>query len=118
MSIKSRKEKKLLESREKFNKITQPTRAQYYRQVNTETKYSLLKHGELKFGKNWKELKTSQGLEIDHIYSKSQGFENKISPEIIGAINNLQLCTTEYNQNKSYRCDMCVEQLIEIYIKK
>ncbi len=39
-------------------------------------------------------------FQLDHIISISEGFENKISPDIIGSINNLQFLPWEENLKK------------------
>lgn len=55
----------------------------------------------------------SKDYHIDHIYSIKEGFENNISPEIIGSIVNLRMLTKIENSKKGKRCDMTKEELLE-----
>ena len=43
-------------------------------------------------------------FELDHIISKKYGFDNKISPEIIGDISNLQFIHWKDNSTKGTNC--------------
>jgi hypothetical protein len=52
------------------------------------------------------------GWHIDHRYSIHQGFQNNISPEIIGHIANLELIPGKLNVSKQDKCSIDIEQLI------
>jgi hypothetical protein len=52
---------------------------------------------------------------LDHIYSRKEGFDNNIPPEIIGHWTNLRLIPARENNGKSSRCDKTIEQLYEDY---
>ena len=54
---------------------------------------------------------------IDHIYSIHEGYINKIDPEIIGDIANLQLLPADINRKKSTDCWITKEELLERYQK-
>jgi hypothetical protein len=54
-------------------------------------------------------------LAIDHKYSVSQGFKNKISPEIVGCIINLQLLTVSENASKNGKCSISLQKLVNDY---
>ena len=66
-------------------------------------------------------LKNIHGISRDHIISISFGFANNIDPKIISHPANCRLMMHSENKNKSYRCDMTIDQLlakIEIWNKK
>lgn len=50
---------------------------------------------------------------LDHIFSISDGFKNKISPEIIGHWTNLRLVWFSENTRKNYRSGKTIQQLYE-----
>ena len=51
--------------------------------------------------------------ELDHMFSKHQGFLNNIPPEIIGHYSNLQLIPRHSNRTKYNKCSITIEQLYE-----
>lgn len=53
--------------------------------------------------------------DLDHIYSKKEGFRNKIAPEIIGSVVNLRYIPASENISKKSRCDMTKEELLTKY---
>lgn len=53
--------------------------------------------------------------DLDHIYSKKEGFRNKIAPEIIGSVINLRYMPASENRSKKSRCDMTKEELLTKY---
>lgn len=59
----------------------------------------------------------SRGKEyhLDHIYSRKEGFDNNIPPEIIGHWTNLRLMPAQKNNGKSSKCDKTIEKLYEDY---
>jgi hypothetical protein len=52
---------------------------------------------------------------LDHIYSISEGFKNNIKPEIIASIINLRFIEAKINQQKTNKCDFCIEELTRRY---
>ena len=57
----------------------------------------------------------SEKYSVDHIYSVSDGFKNKISPEIIGSIVNIQIILFIENSAKNKKSHMSLNKLIEKY---
>ena len=51
--------------------------------------------------------------QLDHMYSKMQGFINCVSPEIIGNAANLEWILTEQNCSKRMTCSITLEELLE-----
>jgi len=52
-------------------------------------------------------------LDLDHIYSKHQGFEDNIPPYIIGHWTNLRMLDKKKNSSKGKKCDKTKKQLFE-----
>lgn len=50
-------------------------------------------------------------FELDHKYSKCQGFQNKIPPEIIGHYSNLCMIDRSTNRKKYSKCSITIEEL-------
>jgi hypothetical protein len=50
--------------------------------------------------------------QLDHIYSRKTGFENKVDPKIIGHQENLRVIPASDNRAKSYNCDITLEELM------
>ena len=48
---------------------------------------------------------------LDHKYSITEGFKNKISPEIIGSVKNLEFIPWEENVKKRTKCSITIQQL-------
>lgn len=57
------------------------------------------------------ELRGKQ-FHLDHMYSVYQGFVEKISPYIIGFIDNLELIPAKENCSKQLKCSQSLEQLV------
>ena len=57
----------------------------------------------------------SFGWQLDHKYSVSQGFIDKIKPEIISSVYNLQMLPIRQNNTKNYKCSITKEELIKLY---
>ena len=55
--------------------------------------------------------------DLDHIYSKHQGFKDNIPPYIIGHWTNLRMLSKSENSSKGSRCDKTSEQLFEDFFK-
>jgi hypothetical protein len=88
-------------------------RRKYYDEVGYYTEKSWNDH----FYKINPGRKLERGPEVhlDHIYSRSEGFNNGISAEIIGHWTNLRLISRLENSSKRHRCDKTLEQLLEDY---
>jgi hypothetical protein len=52
---------------------------------------------------------------IDHKFSISEGFKNKVSPEIIGSIVNLEILTASKNSSKCRKCSISLNKLLNDY---
>ena len=51
------------------------------------------------------------GFHLDHKYSITEGFKNKVPPKIIGSIDNLEfICYTD-NLSKGTKCSITLEKL-------
>lgn len=48
---------------------------------------------------------------LDHKYSIQQGWQNNVSPEIIGGWKNLQMLPAKHNQSKSNKCSVTLESI-------
>ena len=57
-------------------------------------------------------------LQVDHIFSKFEGFRNNIPPYIIADIRNLRVISTSENASKAARCDITKEQLLDNFYKE
>lgn len=95
----------------------------YRRNVQSITKSSLRKFGD-KYLKNIKLLNLNSDIwiwqekfTIDHIFSVYDGFKNRISPEIIGSIVNLQIITFSRNAKKHKKSNISLHTLRKRYIK-
>lgn len=83
----------------------------YYRQVEKFTIRSWKAHQVIIDPKNLK--KDSAHYQLDHIFSRSQGFKNNIPPYIIGHYTNLQMLTVNENNKKKDACWKSKEKLFE-----
>ena len=54
---------------------------------------------------------SNDGWSLDHKYSIKQGFVDKISPEIIGNIANLEMLPCVENSRKSDKCSITISEL-------
>jgi hypothetical protein len=52
---------------------------------------------------------------LDHKYSVSEGFRNKVSPKIMGSIHNLEFIESINNDSKKRKCSITKEKLLELY---
>lgn len=84
----------------------------YYLEVERYTQKSLRRYGHLIGIENGY---NSQIYNIDHIYSKKQGFLDKVPPRYIGHISNLRLITKKQNLQKTTKCDKTLEELFSDY---
>ena len=58
-------------------------------------------------------LPRGKEYELDHKYSKHQGFLNNVPPEVIGHYSNLQMIPRHSNRKKYNKCSITIEQLYE-----
>jgi len=54
-----------------------------------------------------------KNFHLDHKYSKLEGFKNKISPDVIGHICNLEMIPYNENTSKRDKCSITLETLLE-----
>jgi len=71
-------------------------------------------NSQYEFNKN---LKHINKISIDHKYSIKQGFIDKISPEIIGSIVNLEILSFSKNSSKQEKCSISLQTLLNNYNK-
>jgi endogenous inhibitor of DNA gyrase (YacG/DUF329 family) len=55
------------------------------------------------------------GYDLDHIYSKVNGFRNEIPAYVIGHVSNLRIVESSYNRRKQHRSDIEIEEIIKEY---
>lgn len=55
------------------------------------------------------------GYDLDHIYSKVNGFKNAIPVYVIGHVSNLRIVESSYNRRKQHRSDIEIEEIIKEY---
>lgn len=92
----------------------------YKRAVSSVTHKSLKDFGDEKFGFGWKDtlglMGVDDGMQVDHIYSIKNGFDNYIPAYIIGNINNLRIISWEENISKSSNSEISLEDLISVIL--
>lgn len=54
------------------------------------------------------------GYHLDHKYSITEGFKNKILPKIIGSMRNLEFIPCQENVKKGTRCSISLEELLNV----
>ncbi|HEY5268581.1 MAG TPA: hypothetical protein VII94_05690 [Candidatus Saccharimonadales bacterium] len=54
--------------------------------------------------------------QLDHKYSIKSGFDNCISPEIIGWIGNLEVLRSKDNFDKKHKCSTTLTELLDIWL--
>lgn len=101
----------------KYNGITEEkdlsNKELYYKRVLKYTNISIKEKftdEELKQRGNKKELGHKS---LDHVFSIDRGFKLGILPSIIGSKSNLELVDCSYNQSKSVKCDITLEELFQ-----
>lgn len=57
------------------------------------------------------------GYDLDHIFSKVDGFKNKIPPYIIGHISNLRVIDSSENRKKQHRSDIDINEIVALFNK-
>jgi len=86
---------------------------QYMKDVGRETERN---YREFKHIINPKDLpRDGKSFELDHRYSKMQGFIEKIPPEVIGHWVNLEMLPAEENNSKWISCSIEKDDLFEAY---
>lgn len=74
--------------------------------------------------RNWKHhqdkinplgLKRGRGYELDHKFSITEGFRQRVDPAIIGHFSNLELIPKSVNRSKRTQCSITLEELIKAY---
>lgn len=58
-------------------------------------------------------LPRGREYELDHKYSKHQGFLNNVPPEVIGHYSNLQMIPRHSNRKKYNKCSITIDELYE-----
>ena len=58
-------------------------------------------------------LPRGREYELDHKYSKHQGFLNNVPPEVIGHYSNLQMIPRHSNRKKYNKCSVTIDELYE-----
>lgn len=86
----------------------------YSKKVRYLTRSGFLKNKKLIDGYEMKE-RDSKKYHIDHIYSISDGFLNKIDPEIISSYINLRVISKISNLEKGKKSDISIDELMEKY---
>jgi hypothetical protein len=79
------------------------------------TQASIEKYWNKDWKKNNKDKIYKDKLTIDHKYSIVEGYRNKISPEIIGSIVNIEILTHSKNSAKGRKCSISLNKLINDY---
>jgi hypothetical protein len=59
----------------------------------------------------------SKDYHLDHMVSKCYGFNNKISPSIIGSIHNLKIISAHENLSKQKNCSIDISELLDNFNK-
>ena len=62
--------------------------------------------------KRLKRVWKGRGMQLDHKYSVSAGFKNKVCPFIISSKNNLSLISKKQNKKKSGNCSIELSGLL------
>jgi len=65
--------------------------------------------------KDFDKMRSRHQYQLDHIYSVRRGFLDRIPPEVIGNICNLQFISARRNRTKGSKCDITLEKLMEKY---
>lgn len=63
------------------------------------------------------ENRSKSGYHLDHKYSITEGFKNKVPPKIIGCIHNLEFIPAIDNVKKGIKCSITLEELYELFGK-
>lgn len=88
----------------------------YNREVDTVTRsqqLNLLKN----FDKRGKIGLKENAYHVDHMFSKKEGFLNRIPPYIIGSIHNLEMICGYKNCGKREKCSISKEELFRRFFE-
>jgi hypothetical protein len=105
------KNNKISLSNSKIEKEDKNKFINYIYDVNKYTRLSLNKYNIDGIELRGKEF----GYDLDHIYSKVDGFKNGIPSYIIGHISNLRIVESSYNRRKRHVSDIEIEYIISEY---
>jgi hypothetical protein len=86
----------------------------YSKKVRYLTRSNFLKYKKFIHQSIFKEVDSSN-YHIDHIYSISDGFLNKVKPEIISSFINLRVISKKENLTKGRKSEISLEKLMESY---
>lgn len=89
----------------------QPLWKTYESKVDRFTRESWIYHQSLI---NPLDLVRGKEYELDHKFSKHQGFINDVPPEVIGHYTNLQLIPRHSNRKKYSKCSITLEELHQL----
>lgn len=86
---------------------------QYESEVDRLTERNYKKYKKLINPANLKRGRVKDSYQLDHIFSKIDGFKNNISPDIVSHPANLRIISLKENISKSSRSDITIEKLLE-----
>lgn len=95
----------------KLTKQEKINRLKYLSKVNRYTNLSIRKYKHLI--PNIKMRGTKFNFDLDHQYSICDGFENNISPKIIGHFKNIRIINSSENRSKHKKSSIKIEDLLE-----
>lgn len=99
---------------EKLKDPDKNEKERYYEEIAFYTRHSWYNH----YSKiNPNNYKRGNEYQLDHIFSRNEGWKQNIPPEIIGHWTNLQMLEKEENRAKDIDCWKTKETLIEDYNK-
>ena len=102
------------EFRQKLMDPDKNEKERYYEEIAFYTRHSWYNH----YSKiNPNDYKRGNEYQLDHIFSRYEGWKQNISPEVIGHWTNLQMLEKEENRAKDIDCWKNKEQLFEDYNK-
>jgi hypothetical protein len=89
----------------------------YESEVDYLTEQTYKQHKHLINPDNLKRGRTKGTHQLDHIFSKVEGFRQNIPPEVIAHPTNLRMLPISQNISKGMRCDKSKEQLFEDFFR-
>lgn len=90
----------------------QKTEWELYREQVLNYTYKSWQHHEDKI--NPAGLVRGSKYELDHKFSITEGFKQKVDPEIIGHYTNLELLPKDVNRSKRIKCSITLEELAQL----
>ncbi|MDR2457811.1 MAG: hypothetical protein LBD41_04955 [Clostridiales Family XIII bacterium] len=88
---------------------------QYCKEVSKYTEKTYKKYKTMINPLNLKRGKWLEDFQLDHIYSKIDGFKNKVHPKVIGTLSNLRMVSVSENASKNYKSLISLEDLFKLY---